>query len=68
MAFKMNIVMLFFMLFDMQAELSKVVNEKSELDMTLTTFATTIDQLKAQNLQVVSSHESNIIVQIEFVT
>jgi hypothetical protein len=52
----------------MQAELSKVVNEKSELDMTLTTFATTIDQLKAQNLQVVSSHESNIIVQIEFVT
>jgi hypothetical protein len=52
----------------MQAELTKVVNEKSELDMTLTTFATTIDQLKAQNLQVVSTCESDILFQIEFVT
>lgn len=63
-----DIIKLCFVLFLMQAELTKVVNEKSELDMTLTTFATTIDQLKAQNLQVVSTCESDILFQIEFVT
>jgi hypothetical protein len=33
-------------------EFKRLTNEKAELDVTLTTFATTVDQLKAENIQV----------------